>query len=205
MNESSQKIIRVWDLPNEEKDLSLYGKKFSCNSSDFPLPVKNLLSQIRACANQQWNFFELPLLMGRDFYISLLDIYLEDAEKKNLDGVTVKVNFLLEPGQKITIPKAQSFQMIREITHSIPWSIRNVKMGLTMITPGEQNYLLAYIENPPMKFSFDTPIPNQNLSIHIEAYDSLQAMQKFVGFGIEFIALTTKGKTKFLTKSNNFS
>ncbi len=202
MNNSSQKIIRLWDLPNEEKDLSLYGRKFSCNPISFPLSVKNLLSQIRSCANQQWNFFELPLLMGRDFYISLLDIYLGDAEKKNLDGVTVRVNFLLEPGQKITIPKAQSFQLIREITHSIPWSIRDVKMGLTTksSTLEETDYLLAYIENPPMKFSFDTPIPNQNLSIHIEAYDSLQAMQKFVAFGIEFIALTTKGKTKFLTK-----
>lgn len=202
MTNSSQKIIRVWDSLQEEKDLSLHGRKYSCNPINFPLSVKNLLSQIRACANQQWNFFELPLLMGRDFYISLLDIYLADAEKKNLDGVTVKVNFLLEPEQKITIPKAQSFQLIREITHSIPWSIRDVKMGLTTksSTSEEVDYLLAYIENPPMKFSFDTPIPNQNLSIHIEAYDSLQAMQKFVAFGIEFIALTTKGKTKFLTK-----
>lgn len=201
MSDSSQKIIRLWDSPIEEKDLSLYGRKYSCNSSDFPLPVKNLLSQIRACSNQRWNFFELPLLMGRDFSIALLDIYLEDAEKKNFDGVTVKVNFLLESEQKITIPRAQSFQLIREITHSIPWSIRDVKIGLTTTTPGKQDYLLAYIENPPMKFSFDTPIPNENLIIRIDAYDSLQAMQKFVAFGVEFIALTTKGKTKFLTKT----
>ena len=200
MSDPSQKIIRLWDSPIEEKDLSLYGRKYSCHPSSPPLPVKTLLSQIRACSNQRWNFFELPLLMGRDFSIALLDIYLEDAEKKNFDGVTVKVNFLLEYKKKITIPRAQSFQLIREITHSIPWSIRDVKVGLTMTTPGKQDYLLAYIENPPMKFSFDTPIPNENLIIRIDACDSLRALQKFVAFGVEFIALTTKGKTKFLTK-----
>lgn len=200
MSDSSQKIIRLWDSSIEEKELSLCGRRYPCSSSSFPLPAKNLLSQIRACSNQRWNFFELPLLMGRDFSIALLDIYLEDAEKKNFDGVTVKVNFLLESEQKISIPKANSFQLIREITHSIPWSIRDVKIGLTMTTPGKKDYLLAYIENPPMKFSFDTPLPNENLIIRIDAYDSLQAMQKFVAFGVEFIALTAKGKTKFLTK-----